>query len=147
VTQPRTVAGRLVITVTGRPAPQGSKRLGEHGQMLEQSRYLPAWRAAVKRCAYRAYRERGIEPADLPLFAGPVGISIIFYLRPEQLTLARIDGPPDLDKLQRSTYDALTAARVWDDDGRVVHIGEMRKVIADGFTSGAVIEVWGMGNG
>jgi Holliday junction resolvase RusA-like endonuclease len=141
---PATSVDRLVITVTGRPAPQGSKRVGPHGQMLEQSRYLPAWRAAVKRCAYRAYRDRGIGPEEIAggLFAGPVGVNVTFYLSPGQLTLGRIDGPPDLDKLMRSTWDALTEARVWADDGQVVHIEEARKVSADGFTSGAVITVW-----
>ena len=34
----------LRVTVAGRPAPQGSKRLGGAGQLREQSAYLPAWR-------------------------------------------------------------------------------------------------------
>lgn len=136
------VPDRLVIKVTGRPAPQGSKHHGEHGQMRESSPYLAAWRAAVKRDTYRAYRELGVGPEELPLFMGPVGVAITFYLRPEQLPQARIDGPPDYDKLCRATWDALTQARVFEDDGRVVEVGAGRKVLADGLESGAVIEVW-----
>ena len=137
---PRLRPDRLVITVTGRPAPQGSKRLGEHGQMLEQSRYLPAWRSAVVRDTYRAYRDLGIGPEGLPVFAeGPLVVSIEFYLSPAQLTLGRIDGPPDLDKLCRSTWDALTHARMWTDDGQVAEVTETRKVLAAGTFTGAFI--------
>jgi Holliday junction resolvase RusA-like endonuclease len=27
---------------------------------------------------------------------------------------------PDIDKLERSTYDAITQAQAWEDDGRVI---------------------------
>lgn len=128
----------LAITVTGRPAPQGSKKLGEHGQLLEQSPYLPAWRVAVRRDTYRAYKALGIEPADLPLFIGPVGIKITFRLDTGQ----RIDSAPDLDKLLRSTWDALTKARVWEDDGRAVSVVADKRAIVDGESTGADIEVW-----
>jgi Holliday junction resolvase RusA-like endonuclease len=99
--------GRLVISVTGRPAPQGSKNTGSAGQLREQSPYLPAWRAAVKRAAYEAYRAAGVEPDALPLLRGPVGIRVTFRLDPDR----RPDAPPDLDKLLRATWDALTRAR------------------------------------
>lgn len=127
---------RLVISVTGRPAPQGSKRLGEHGQMREQSVYLPAWRAAVKRAVYERYRELGVEASALPLFRGPVVMQVHFRLDPAR----RVDGPPDLDKLLRSTWDALTSARVWEDDGRVIAVWA-DKISAE--QTGADIEVWG----
>jgi len=54
-----------------------------------------------------------------------------------------IDGAPDLDKLLRSTWDALTAARVWVDDGRVVRIRDVYEVRASwAAAAGADIEVW-----
>ncbi len=130
------VPDRLVIKVTGRPAPQGSKHHGEHGQMRESSPYLPAWRAAVKRDTYRAYRDAGIGPEELPLFVGAVGVRVDFRLD----TGDRIDSAPDIDKLLRATFDALTQARVWEDDGRVIYVWS-RKVAAPGET-GADIEVW-----
>lgn len=130
--------GRLVISVTGRPAPQGSKKQGEHGQMREQSVYLPAWRAAVKKAAYEAYRAAGIEPAALPLFVGPVQASVLFRLEHGR----RPDAPPDLDKLLRSTFDALTEARAWEDDGRVVFVMSGKDAALEGESMGADIEIW-----
>lgn len=134
-----TTPGRLVISVTGRPAPQGSKQRGAAGQLLEQSPYLASWRAAVKRDTYRAYRAAGIAPDVLPLLRGPVGIAVTFRLDTGQ----RIDSPPDIDKLLRATFDALSAARAWEDDGRVVQIERTskRQTVTDEPT-GADIEIW-----
>lgn len=130
--------GRLVISVAGRPAPQGSKHHGEHKQMRESSVYLPAWRAAVKKAVYEEYRARGVEPDALPLFVGPVGVDVTFLLPANR----RADSAPDLDKLLRSTWDALTAARAWEDDGRVVMAVARKGAVARGDPTGAVIEVW-----
>ncbi len=129
---------RLVIAVAGRPAPQGSKKSGAHGQMREASAYLPAWRAAVKRATYEAYRATGVQPAALPLLRGPVEVSIVFRLDPGR----RVDSAPDLDKLLRATWDALTAARVWEDDGRVVSCVTSKRVVTEGEPTGADISVW-----
>lgn len=133
-------AGRLVISVTGRPAPQGSKQQGEHGQMREQSAYLPAWRAAVKKATYQAYQLAQVKPDALPLFVGPVAVWIRFRLDPRR----RPDAPPDLDKLLRSTWDALTEARAWEDDGRVVRVHAGKRAALEGETLGASITIWGV---
>lgn len=129
----------FVVVVAGRPAPQGSKHQGEHGQMRESSVYLPAWRAAVKLAVYEQYKALGIPPVALPLFRGPVGLAITFYLDTGQ----RIDSAPDGDKLDRSTWDALTQARVWEDDGRVVDWRGAKRLAVEGVAvPGARIEVW-----
>jgi len=119
------------VTVPGRPAPQGSKKMGAYGQMRESSPYLPAWRAAVKAAVYAGYEVRGVRPEDLPLFRGPVAMGVTFWLPGP----ARIDGPPDLDKLLRGLWDALTLARVWEDDSRVVEILWAKKVGAEALTN------------
>jgi crossover junction endodeoxyribonuclease RusA len=111
------------IEVNGRPAPQGSKKRGEHGQMREASAYLRPWRAAVKRAAYETFRTLGVTPKDLPLFVGPVEYGATYWLPDTH----RIDGPPDMDKLTRATWDALSAARVWEDDARVTHVAWLEK--------------------
>lgn len=129
----------LRVTVRGRPAPQGSKRPGAAGQMREQSAYLPAWRAAVKQAVYERYRELGVPPGELPLLRGPVAIGVTFRLDTGQ----RIDSPPDLDKLLRGVWDALTAARVWEDDGRVVEVLWASKSLAGDEATGADIYVRG----
>lgn len=112
----------MIFTVwaPGRPAPQGSK----DAQMREQSVYLPSWRAAVKKAVYQEYKALGIKPGDLPLLRGAVTVSrCVFRLDTGQ----RLDSPPDLDKLIRATFDALTMARLWEDDGRVLAIMHAEK--------------------
>lgn len=122
------------VYVTGRPAPQGSKRLGEHGQVREQSPYLAAWRGlwkgregtpsrkyhhgAIGHAVYAAYAARGILPDDLPLWPDdePVSLSIGFYLNTSPTQ------PPDLDKLVRAVGDALTVCRVFRDDAQVARL-------------------------
>jgi crossover junction endodeoxyribonuclease RusA len=117
------VITELHVTIPGRPAPQGSKKQGEHGQLREQSPYLPAWRAAIKAAVYREYQNLGIAPGELPVFTGPIAIGVTFWLAGDR----RVDGPPDLDKLLRGLWDALTQARVWEDDSRVVEVLWARK--------------------
>lgn len=144
---------RLTITVGGRPAPQGSKRLGGAGQLLEQSPYLVAWRQAVKVGAYRAYRQAGIGHEVLPLFGPGVPVVIeqcTFIVGPDQCRADGTDDPigtPDIDKLLRSTLDALGgqengSARLFADDAQVVRISQMWKVRATPeYPPGAIIVV------
>jgi hypothetical protein len=142
------------LRVYGRPAPQGSKRIGAQGQMREQSPYLAAWagswkggkakgqraHGAVEVAAFTWYRDQGVDPIGLPYLTGPVGVDITFYLDP---THGPTDGPPDVDKLARATFDALTAARVWEDDARAVDV-RLRKRAA--YTTGALIRAWEVGS-
>lgn len=131
-------AVRFSVWVPGRPAPQGSKRRGVAGQMREQSVYLPAWRTAVKKAVYERYRMLDIRPEDLPMLRGAVTARITFALSTDR----RVDSAPDLDKLLRSTWDALTSARVWEDDGRVVAIHADKVHIAPEMPdTGAYIEI------
>lgn len=127
---------RLDLWVPGRPAPQGSK----DGHMREQSKYLPAWRAAVKKAVYEQYRALGVKPSALPYFRGATELGCHFWLNTGQ----RIDSPPDLDKLLRGLWDALSAARAWEDDGRVVkiHYAEKRQAV-EGQETGASIVIIG----
>lgn len=119
--------------------------------MLEQSPYLPAWRAAVKKAAYEAYKAAGIEPRRLPLF--PAGTPVIverceFYVGPDQCRAEGTDEPlgaPDIDKLLRATLDPLggaksNTARVFADDSQVVKVRELGKSRPDpGMPTGALI--------
>lgn len=146
VTPSGLTAHGLSVWVPGRPAPQGSKRIGEHGQMREASPYLPAWRQAVKRAVYERFRELGITPADVQamrrngtaLFGGPVGITMSFALDPDR----RVDAMPDLDKLQRAVWDELTKARVWEDDGRVISVSASKNMANPDTGTGVFLRVW-----
>ncbi len=132
---------RLAVKVAGRPAPQGSKARGAHGQMREASPYLPAWRAAVKRAVYAAYLAAGVEPETLPLFVGPVAVRLTFWLAPGR----RVDAAPDLDKMIRATWDVLTQARAIEDDGRIVSVVADKRHAGPDEPTGADIEVWPVG--
>jgi Holliday junction resolvase RusA-like endonuclease len=59
------------------------------------------------------------------MIADPIAVVIDFYLQgpssaPKRRTMP--DRRPDLDKLVRSTFDALTTASVIEDDARIVEI-------------------------
>jgi Holliday junction resolvase RusA-like endonuclease len=124
--------------VAGRPAPQGSKQTGTAGQLREQSPHLPAWRAAIKKRVYEIYKAEDVLPAHLPRFRGAIEIECVFWLDTGQ----RIDSPPDVDKLLRAVLDALTIARVYEDDGRVVRAVAEKRQVRQGFRAGARIKVF-----
>jgi hypothetical protein len=131
---------RLSITAVGRPAPQGSHELGGAGQLLDSSPYLPAWRQAIKIAAFRSYSQLGIDPLALPVFGPGVPVifeRITFHVAPEQCRAegtAEPIGKPDVDKLLRSTLDALggrhdaaKTARLFADESQVVEIRNLSK--------------------
>lgn len=119
----------IAITVHGSPAPQGSKRAivrGGRATLIESSHdRVKSWRQAVIDAALAE---------DCPQLTGPAEVTVTFRLkRPKghyrtgrNAHLLRDSAPaypagmPDLDKLLRSTMDALTAAGVWADDAQVV---------------------------
>jgi len=115
---------------TGLPAPQGSKkafynpRIGRV-QVVEDSKKTKPWRHDVMAAAFDHIGDQQWTPVD-----HAVRIHLEFYFpRPKahfrtgrNQHLLRDGAPsmhttkPDLDKLVRSTFDALTAAGVWRDD-------------------------------
>lgn len=133
-------APALDVFVPGTPAPQGSKRFlgvkGGRAVMVESAaEKVRSWRADVRTAA------AGAVPAPL---AGPVHVEVEFRLsRPASVSVKRRPFPtvkPDLDKLVRSTLDALTSAGVYGDDAQVVSLA-VSKVYADGGPCGARIRV------
>lgn len=125
--EPVEFAYRLVVY--GTPAPQGSKKaFVNRGRavIVDDNKRTRPWREAVKEAAIIA---RG---ADSLL--GPVAVSIRFYLpRPAshfgtgrnigQVKAAAPAYPasvPDIDKLARSTLDALTDSGLIKDDKQIV---------------------------
>lgn len=132
----------LRIRVLGTPAPQGSKRHVGGGRMVESSRKVGPWREAVVGACERI----GVAGSRIDT---PVHVRVTFWLsrpashcRPNgQLRSNAPVAPartPDLDKLQRSTLDALVQAAVITDDARVVTI-QARKRYADTNAPGALI--------
>ena len=113
----------IMFRVNGLPAPQGSKRHVGNGRMIEASKKVGPWREAVK----QAVSLLPLEPLD-----GPLEISMVFYLpKPKTVKRELPIVPPDLDKLVRGLFDALTIAGVWQDDALVVSIVDTKKAYAD----------------
>jgi Holliday junction resolvase RusA-like endonuclease len=112
----------MTITVYGIPGPQGSKRfIGQsksgRGILIESSAKVRPWREAVKYAAI-TQMDKGV--------TGPVMVHLIFTLpRPKSAPKKKRTWPdrrPDLDKLCRSTLDALVSVGAIDDDSRVVYL-------------------------
>lgn len=127
------------ITVIGEPAPQGSKRHVGKGVMIESSKKVKPWRESVVWAA----REAGAR------VEGPVEMRIVFTVRkPKGAPKNKRTWPdrkPDLDKLQRSTLDALVTAGAIEDDARVIRINAAKVFPMEGTDAldvpGAVIEI------
>lgn len=141
---------RLAFTVIGVPAPQGSKRHVGNGVMVESSAKVKPWRQDVVAAAV-AMKEHDNWGAPV----GPVSVSVTFFLpRPKGhyrtgkfAHLLRDNAPghcvkPDIDKLVRSTLDALTTAGVLRDDAQV-HALHAHKAYADHEPVGASLLIQG----
>jgi Holliday junction resolvase RusA-like endonuclease len=134
----------IEIRVYGAPAPQGSKRHVGQGIMLEMSQKVKPWREAVKWAVFEQSEKQPVWR-----IAGPVSIEITFTLpKPKKIPKNRSafpDRKPDIDKLCRSTFDALTEVGAIEDDARIVEC-VCRKVFPDEHpdslnTTGAVIRI------
>lgn len=147
---------RLEFAVYGHPVPQGSKRpfRNQHTgriQLVEASNVTP-WREAVKHAALDALAEANMPPMQTParltvefVFARPRS----HYRTGKYAHLLKGDAPirpmskrrNDLDKLLRSTLDALTDAGMWHDDSQVATVIAHKVYALDGSTTGAMLAV------
>lgn len=149
----------LEIHVVGTPAPQGSKRgfVNPHTgrvAMVESSKKVKPWRQDVRYAVNDAVAAREGAGDPFATLSGPVGVDITFLLpRPKghyrtgknahllrDSAPARPTSKPDVDKLLRSTLDALRDAGVYGDDAQVVNLtGRKRYATAH---AGAVIQIY-----
>ena len=126
----------LDLFVPGRPAPQGSKRHVGGGRLVESSKAVGPWRDLV---AWHAAQEFRIAPLD-----GPLRVSLMFVMprpsgTPKRTTPAAVKRP-DLDKLVRSVFDALSGV-VWRDDSQAVEIHAYKRLAELDETPGCRIRV------
>jgi Holliday junction resolvase RusA-like endonuclease len=155
----------LVFNVNGMPGAQGSKKgfaVRKGGvptgkvAMRESSAKVAPWRSDVKAAAEHATGAVGhFDPWTA--YAGPVHVSLTFrFARPKahyrtgrNAHLLRDNAPEypigrnlgDVDKLERSTFDALTAAGVIVDDSLIVRVIADKVWCDPGETPGATILV------
>jgi hypothetical protein len=147
-----------VIVRDHRPAPQGSKRHVGQGRLIEQSKRVTPWRVAVDTAARNAMVVRhalkyGGRPAGpTPPLDGPLSVEVAFTVRkPASAPKRRITWPitrdsGDIDKLLRSTLDALTTSGAIADDSMVVEVVARKMHPGEGLDAldapGAVIRIW-----
>jgi len=128
----------ITFDVLGRPAPQGSKKSIGNNRFIESSKFLPAWRSAVREAA-----ENAVTIAGWARVTGPVELEVMFYLdRPSSISRQARPTPivpPDLDKLIRGVGDALTGV-IYEDDSQVIRTLAW-KVYADSREPGAFVRV------
>lgn len=136
----RTQKGAIVLDffAEGTPVPQGSKNAyvrGGRAVLVDANACLKPWRAIMRDAAEAAIDEAGWETLDEPCRVY-LGFTMPSPKRPRWWVPAV---KPDLDKLTRAVFDALTDAGVWKDDSRVVSM-EVTKRYAD--DEGDVPGVW-----
>lgn len=133
------------VRVAGTPIPQGSKRAWlnqktHQVQMAEdQGARHASWRREVTAAVKEKMRDAGIvDPIDTP-----VSVLLTFHLfrgvgmygtgKNAHELKAAAPGyparPPDLDKLTRAVFDAVTDARLWVDDAQVTSVTARKRFV------------------
>lgn len=130
----------LVFWVAGIPAPQGSKRHVGNGRMVESSKKLKPWRAAVTARAKEALSDRET------VTGSPVYVRLDLVLpRPLQTAKSRPTPPavkrPDVDKLARAVLDGITDAGVWADDSQVVTLWATKRIAEHNEPPGVTVRI------
>lgn len=118
------------FTAHGVPKPQGSKRAFVHRGRAVMTESNKAghrdWRATVGNAALGAF-------ADRPLLDGPLAVTLVFAMpRPKSHPKRRRTWPqarPDVDKLARNVFDAMSQV-IYRDDSQIVEL-TARKVWAE----------------
>lgn len=133
----------MIVFVPGIPKPQGSKRAfvnpkTNRAVIVEDNTKTRDWRADVKVFARETM-------AGMPLLDGPIAITLQFVLpRPKSTPKTKPTPPavkkPDLDKLSRAIFDALTGT-VYTDDSQVVSIYATKRIAEIDEPSGCTIAV------
>lgn len=105
--------------MAGTPIPQGSKKAFVRGgrvSLVEANPKHKSWRSAVTAACSSVWTDR--EPLD-----GPVEVEIVFvFERPKSVKREWMTVKPDIDKLVRAIFDAVSDAGVWSGDQQVVRL-------------------------
>ena len=125
----------ILLHIYGEPAPQGSKRHVGNGRMIESSQKVAPWRDAI----VAEVKRRKLHTAQMN---EPMAVDVCFFRpRPKshftaagEVKASAPDFPatiPDLDKLVRSTLDALTISGLITDDARIVELRAFKTFVDD----------------
>lgn len=103
----------LRLFVDGDPVPQGSKRIARGRLVNDNDAALKAWRKKI--CTAVEVLHHGV------CEDGPMIVIAEFRMRrPRSVRRPFPSVRPDVDKLLRAVFDAMTDSNVWQDDGQVV---------------------------
>lgn len=117
----------IAYTVTGNPAPQGSKRHVGNGRLIEASKRLKPWRDEVIKAT-----EKMAETIDT--LEGPLYIRLEFRIpRPKTVKrdypITRSSG--DIDKLVRGVLDGIDIGGLIGDDSQVIDVRASKRYSVD----------------
>lgn len=111
------MATALTFSVAWNPATQGSKRHVGQGRMIEMDKGLPDWRSEVVRQARSSAAAQGWPMAtEEAIYCGLT----FSFVKPKSVRRLFPTVKPDVDKLVRAVFDALTISRVIGDDKQIV---------------------------
>lgn len=128
----------LALFIPGNPAAKGNIRyLGQRGGraiLTDATKKLKPWDSHVR----TALADDDGQPKAY--FDGPVHIELEFVMPRPLSTPKRATPPavkrPDLDKLQRAVFDAISSAGVWRDDCQVTSVQATKRLARIGETPG-----------
>lgn len=134
-------AESLVLFVPGRPAPQGSKSFkgfrGGKAVLVESSQQSGPWRDRIAWAAHHAWHPR-------PVLSGVALSATLLFVMPRPSSTPKTTPAavkrPDLDKLVRTVFDALTGP-VFTDDSAIVDLQASKRLAAVHEPSGVHITV------
>ena len=123
----------ISFRVYGRPAPQGSKKSIGNNRFIESSKYLPAWRNAVKQAAE--------ENKPDAIMTEAISVEAVFYLeKPKTVKRDFPTVPPDCDKLLRGIFDSMTGV-IYVDDAQICKVIAFKRYATDSNPPGVFITV------
>lgn len=143
----------LIVFVPGLPAPQGSKaarpiyrgkgatrEFTGHVAQVESSKAVKPWRSDIRDTLTDSHGQ----PAAR--FEGPVAVELGFVVKrpvatPKTRATPAATKKPDLDKLVRAVFDAITSAGIWTDDSAAVDVHATKRIAELGESTGCLITI------
>ncbi len=133
----------IAVFVPGNPAAKGNIRyLGQRGGkaiLTDATKNLKPWAGYVRMALLddqgqpRARFDEGVHIELEFVMKRPAGA-------PKRSTPPAIKRP-DLDKLQRAVFDAVSSAGIWRDDSQVVSVTAVKRLAKVGETPGCHLEI------
>lgn len=132
----------LTVWVAGRPAAQGSKKHIGNGRLIEQSKYVKPWREQI----VGAFLQQPFAVRKLWPILGEVHVQLSFVMPRPVSTPKRSTPPaikkPDLDKLARAAFDAITMSGAWADDSQATRLSASKRIAEVGEQAGLRIDIY-----